>query len=136
MHWLGLIAHSRISPASPLASAIAAGSAIRNFITAAILLTVLAQGLFLFNFLWSLFRGEKVGDCNPWRATTLEWSVPSPPPADNFGANDPVVYRGAYEFSVPGLAEDFVAQHLAQTCHEQHERARHDLRAEIRNEPG
>jgi hypothetical protein len=24
-----------------------------------------------------------------------------------------VVYRGAYEFSVPGLAEDFVPQHVA-----------------------
>jgi hypothetical protein len=32
-----------------------AGSAIRNFITVAILLTVFAQGLFLINFLWSLF---------------------------------------------------------------------------------
>ena len=113
MHWLGLIAHSRISPGTPLASVVAAGSAIRNFITAAILLTVFAQGLFLFNFLWSLFRGEKVVDCNPWRATTLEWSVPSPPPADDFGASDPVVYRGAYEFSLPDVAEDFVPQHLA-----------------------
>ena len=113
MHWLGLIAHSRVSPVSALASLATAGSAIRNFITFAILLTVFAQGLFLVNFLWSLFRGEKVLACNPWRATTLEWSVSSPPPADDFGARDPVVYRGAYEFSLPGLAEDFVPQHIA-----------------------
>jgi cytochrome c oxidase subunit 1 len=112
MHWLGLIAHSRVSPASGLASA-AAGSAIREFITFAILLTVFAQGIFLCNFLWSLFRGEKVSERNPWRATTLEWSVASPPPADDFGASDPLVYRGAYEFSVPDVAEDFVPQHLA-----------------------
>jgi cytochrome c oxidase subunit 1 len=113
MHWLGLIAHSRVSPGSPLASVAAAGSAIRTFITAAILLTVFAQGLFLINFLWSLFRGEKAEECNPWRATTLEWSVPSPPPTDDFGPSDPVVYRGAYEFSLPDVAEDFVPQHLA-----------------------
>jgi cytochrome c oxidase subunit 1 len=113
MHWLGLIAHSRVSPGSPLASLAAAGSAIRTFITVAILVTVFAQGLFLVNFLWSLFRGEKAEECNPWRATTLEWSVPSPPPADDFGPNDPVVYRGAYEFSLPDVAEDFVPQHLA-----------------------
>src|SRR3989449_1502540 len=112
MHWLGLIAHSRVSSASALASVAAAGSSIRNFITVAILLTVFAQGLFLINFLWSVFRGEKVAECNPWRATTLEWSVTSPP-ADDFGATDPVVYRGAYEFSVPDVAEDFVPQHLA-----------------------
>ncbi len=113
MHWLGLIAHSRVSPSSAVASIAAAGSPIHTFITVAILLTVFAQGLFLINFLWSLFRGEKVVECNPWRATTLEWSVSSPPPADDFGASDPVVYRGAYEFSVPDAAEDFVPQHLA-----------------------
>ena len=113
MHWLGLIAHSRVSPGTPLASIAAAGSSIRTFITVAILVTVFAQGLFLINFLWSLFRGKKTEECNLWRATTLEWSVPSPPPADDFGPSDPVVYRGAYEFSVPDVAEDFVPQHLA-----------------------
>ncbi|PYU65819.1 MAG: cytochrome c oxidase subunit I, partial [Acidobacteria bacterium] len=51
-------------------------------------------------------------ECNPWRATPLEWSVPSPPPADGFGPSDPVVYRGAYEFSVPDVAEDFLPQRL------------------------
>jgi cytochrome c oxidase subunit I len=113
MHWLGLIAHSRVLPGSPLASVAGAGSSIRTFITVALLLTVSAQGLFLINFLWSLFGGEKAQECNPWRATTLEWSVPSPPPTDDFGLSDPVVYRGAYEFSVPDVAEDFVPQHLA-----------------------
>jgi len=112
MHWLGLIAHSRVFPGIEIAS-IAAGAAMRNFITIAILLTVSAQGLFLANFLLSLFRGEKVLEYNPWRATTLEWSVSSPPPVDDFGAIDPVVYRGAYEFSLPDVAEDFVPQHIA-----------------------
>jgi len=113
MHWLGLIAHSHVSPNGDLTSVAAPGSPIHTFITVAILLTVFAQGLFLINFLWSLFHGERVAECNPWRATTLEWSVSSPPPADDFGSNDPVVYRGAYEFSVPDAAEDFVPQHLA-----------------------
>ncbi len=113
MHWLGLIAHSRVSSGSRLAAAVAAGSSMRAFITAATLLTVFAQGVFLVNFLWSLFRGERSAECNPWRATTLEWSVPSPPPADDFGACEPQVYRGAYEFSMALGAEDFVPQHLA-----------------------
>ncbi len=113
MHWLGLIAHSRVSAGGDLTSIALPGSSIHTFITTAILLTVFAQGLFLINFLWSLFRGEKVMEWNPWRATTLEWSVSTPPPADDFGATAPVVYRGAYEFSVPDAAEDFVPQHLA-----------------------
>jgi cytochrome c oxidase subunit 1 len=113
MHWLGLIAHTNLYSGSRRAAIAAIVSPLHTFITVAILLTVFAQGLFLANFLLSLFRGEKVLECNPWRATTLEWSVSSPPPADDFGVTDPVVYRGAYEFSLPGVAEDFVPQHIA-----------------------
>jgi cytochrome c oxidase subunit 1 len=113
MHWLGLIAHTNLYSGSRRAAIAAIVSPLHTFITVAMLLTVFAQGLFLINFLWSLFRGERVLECNPWRATTLEWSVSSPPPADDFGATDPVVYRGAYEFSLPGVAEDFVPQHIA-----------------------
>jgi cytochrome c oxidase subunit 1 len=123
MHWLGLIAHSRVSSANALAFVGSAGTSIRNFITIAILVTVFAQGLFLINFLWSIFRDERVTECNPWHATTLEWSVSSPPPADDFGSIDPVVYRGAYEFSVPDMAEDFVPQHLAPACPRRREQA-------------
>jgi len=113
MHWLGLIAHTNLYSGSRRATIAAIVGPVRTFITVAILLTVFAQGLFLINFLWSLFRGERVLDRNPWRATTLEWSVPSPPPADDFGPTDPVVYRGAYEFGVPDVAEDFVPQYIA-----------------------
>ncbi len=34
-------------------------------------------------------------------------------PFDNFGAAEPVVYRGAYEYGFSESAEDFVPQHLA-----------------------
>ncbi len=63
---------------------------------------------FIFNFFWSMFKGEKVND-NPWEATTLEWSAPSPPGHGNF-ITEPVVYRGPYEYSVPGAKKDFVPQ--------------------------
>ncbi|HEX5032293.1 MAG TPA: cbb3-type cytochrome c oxidase subunit I [Candidatus Eisenbacteria bacterium] len=66
---------------------------------------------FIFNFFWSLRKGEKVGD-NPWQATTIEWSAPSPPPHGNFVAA-PQAYRGPYEYSVPGAGKDFVAQYEA-----------------------
>ena len=47
---------------------------------------------FIFNFFWSIRNGEKVGD-NPWEATTIEWTAPSPPPHGNFVAA-PQAYRG------------------------------------------
>jgi hypothetical protein len=39
--------------------------------------------LFVINVFSSLRRGAKAG-ANPWDAPTLEWSMPSPPPAYNF----------------------------------------------------
>ncbi|HKG13318.1 MAG TPA: cbb3-type cytochrome c oxidase subunit I, partial [Pyrinomonadaceae bacterium] len=80
-----------------------------HFVTWAAIITVAAQALFFFNFFWSLFKGEKASD-NPWDATTLEWVTATPPPHDNFGGKVPTVYRGAYEFGVPGAPEDFVLQ--------------------------
>jgi cytochrome c oxidase subunit 1 len=68
----------------------------------------LAQIPFIVNFFGSLFRGQKV-DHNPWRATTLEWQAPSPPPHGNF-TSPLVVYHGPYEYSVPGRKKDYVPQ--------------------------
>jgi len=82
------------------------------FMTYAAFITAAAQLVFLFNFFWSLKHGAKASD-NPWHATTLEWATATPPPHDNFGGNYPSVYRGPYEFSVPGAAEDYIPQNLA-----------------------
>src|SRR5438034_1333345 len=41
----------------------------------------LAQIPFIINFFWSIKHGKKVND-NPWEATTLEWTAPSPPPTE------------------------------------------------------
>ncbi len=79
------------------------------FITVAAFVTIAAQAVFFFNFFWSIWKGKKA-EGNVWEATSLEWTIPSPPPHDNFGAKEPVVYHGPYEFSVPGHAKDFVLQ--------------------------
>lgn len=68
-----------------------------------------AQFLFLFNFFWSLWRGEKA-ESNPWDAASLEWTAASPPPHGNWGAVQPTVYRWPYDYSVPGEAADFIPQ--------------------------
>src|SRR5882724_42483 len=67
-----------------------------------------SQLIFIFNFLWSL-RAGKVVDRNPWQSTTVEWQAPSPPPHGNFD-HAPVIYRGPYDYSVPGHSADFTPQ--------------------------
>ena len=69
----------------------------------------LAQIFFVINFFWSLFAGRRA-PANPWNATTLEWTAPSPPPHLNWGDRIPTVYHGPYEYSVPGVSEDFSPQ--------------------------
>src|SRR3984957_15464630 len=69
----------------------------------------LAQIPFIINVFWSIKHGEKIKNDNPWDATTLEWQTPTPPPHGNF-VHTPTVYRGPYEYSVPGHATDFTPQ--------------------------
>jgi cytochrome c oxidase subunit I len=68
-----------------------------------------AQILFVWNFIASLVNGKKA-DRNPWHSNTLEWAAPSPPPHGNWGATVPTVHRGPYEYSVPGMTEDYLPQ--------------------------
>ena len=56
----------------------------------------------------SATAGRSTSD-NPWDATTLEWQTPTPPPHGNF-AKPMEVFRGPYEYSVPGEARDFITQ--------------------------
>jgi cytochrome c oxidase subunit 1 len=70
------------------------------------------QLIFLFNLVWSYFKGKPSGG-NPWRATTLEWQTEHTPATHgNWGAKLPVVYRWAYDYSVPGAPEDFIPQNV------------------------
>jgi cytochrome c oxidase subunit 1 len=111
MHFLGLAGHPRRYADTTGVNYLAPLNEIHLFITIAALVTIAAQILFVINFFYSLKAGKKAGE-NPWNATTLEWAVASPPPFDNFGGQEPVVYRGAYEYGVPDAAEDYIPQHL------------------------
>ena len=82
---------------------------VHKFITVAALLTGAAQLIFLFNLIWSRFKGPLASD-NPWEGTSLEWSTTSPPPFDNFGGKHPVVYNGPNEYGVQNAATDYVMQ--------------------------
>ena len=66
---------------------------------------------FIFNFFWSIWKGQKVGD-NPGtrrrssgRRPRRRRTATSP--------SRPQAYRGPYEYSVPGAAKDFSPQYEA-----------------------
>ncbi len=79
-------------------------------ITITALIVGIFQIVFFYNLVWSYFKGKPSGS-NPWGATTLEWQTADiPPQHGNFGPELPVVYRWAYDYSVPGADQDFIPQ--------------------------
>jgi cytochrome c oxidase subunit 1 len=113
LHWLGLLTQSNMLPDAQRIALASVGSSFRTFVSVATICTVAAQLLFAFNFFSTLLRRRnKAEESNPWHATTLEWSVASPAPEENFADGLPKVYRGAYEFH-DGFANDFLPQHLS-----------------------
>jgi cytochrome c oxidase subunit 1 len=111
MHYLGLMGvPRRYHELGEVAFVPASAHTLNAFISVVALIVGFAQLVFLFNLIWSLRHGRSAGG-NPWRATTLEWQTPETPPAHgNWGKELPVVYRWAYDYSVPGAAEDFLPQ--------------------------
>jgi len=81
---------------------------LRVLATVSLCVMLAFQFVFFFNFIKSLRSGKKAGD-NPWKANTLEWTAPSPPPHGNF-AELPTVYRGPYEYGTPGRDKDYWPQ--------------------------
>jgi cytochrome c oxidase subunit 1 len=86
------------------------------FISTSAFLLMAAQLPFIVNFVHSIFKGRRVGS-NVWNATTLEWAATtSPPLAHGNFVVAPVVYRGPYEYSLPGYTDrDFLPQNEPDT---------------------
>ncbi len=82
---------------------------LRVFATYSLIVMLAFQLVFFFNFIKSLMSGKNAGK-NPWDANTLEWTTESPPPHGNWPGDLPTVYRGPYEYSVPGRESDFWPQ--------------------------
>ncbi|MFZ0495339.1 MAG: cbb3-type cytochrome c oxidase subunit I [Methylocella sp.] len=111
MHYLGFIGvPRRYYELGETAFVPPSAATLNVFITAAALIVGAAQMVFFFNLISSLYKGKLAGG-NPWKATTLEWQTPQTPPGHgNWGKELPVVYRWAYDYSVPGAGQDFLPQ--------------------------
>ncbi len=108
MHIIGVGGHPRRYYDSTLYSSWDHLQPLNVFMTVCALLLGLSQLVFFVNFIYSLFRGPVAGR-NPWHSNTLEWTTTSPAPHGNF-VETPIVRRGPYEYSVPGMEQDYLPQ--------------------------
>jgi cytochrome c oxidase subunit 1 len=115
MHLLGIAGHPRRYSDLTGVQYVAAMAPLQKFITVAAIVTIFGQIIFLVNVFWSMRRGP-AAVANPWECTTLEWTLPSPTPAEDFGEKQPQVNHGPYEYSVSnissvsGAEKDFTMQ--------------------------
>lgn len=93
-------------------------------ITVAAIIGGLAQLIFLYNFIYSIFWGPKAPQ-NPWRGTTLEWTAPVEHIHGNWPGEIPEVHRWPYDYSIEGEKEDFIPQNVPLREHELKEAAKH-----------
>jgi len=114
MHYLGFLGVPRRYYAMGTTDFIPeSAQALNASITVSAIIVGVIQLTFIANLIWSVFKGKKASS-NPWNATTLEWQTPQTPPIHgNWGDSLPVIYRWAYDYSVPNVKEDFIPQNLA-----------------------
>ena len=70
-----------------------------QIITVAAIVIFLLQLLFVINFFYSIYRGKKQTEMNPWGATTLEWTAPIKAGHGNWEGDLPTVHRWPYDLS-------------------------------------
>ena len=81
---------------------------LNKFISTVAIIVFAIQLLFIFNFFYSIWKGRKLTEQNPWGATTLEWTAPIHPGHGNWEGEIPEVHRWAYDYSKDG--RDFIPQ--------------------------
>jgi cytochrome c oxidase subunit 1 len=108
MHILGMAGHMRRIYDPTQYEWLKGYQPMNHFISLAAFALFASQFLFIGNFVWSLFKGKKA-EQNPWRDNGLEWTLPNPAPHGNW-EKLPTVYRGPYEYSMPGAPDDWFPQ--------------------------
>src|ERR1700761_2067553 len=81
---------------------------LNRFISTVAMIVFAVQLLFIFNFIYSIFKGRRVMSRNPYNATTLEWTAPIRPGHGNWPGEIPEVHRWPYDYAKDG--RDFIPQ--------------------------
>lgn len=109
MHFIGLTGVPRRYYSNEAFALFENLQSINILITVFAIIGALAQGLFLFNFFYSMYRGKKSIQ-NPWQSNTLEWDAPVEHLHGNWPGALPTVYRWPYDYSKPDKEVDFIPQ--------------------------
>ncbi|WP_426059141.1 cytochrome c oxidase subunit I [Hymenobacter sp. B1770] len=111
MHYIGIAGFPRRYYAWTAFDSFSQFADLNKFISTAAILVWVGQFVFLFNFIYSMYRGRRATQ-NPWRANTLEWTTPINPGHGNWPGEIPTVYRWPYDYSKPGAEDDFIPQNV------------------------
>jgi cytochrome c oxidase subunit I len=111
MHFMGMAGVPRRYAFFNLMPEFAIWQDVNEFITISAILASVAQVIFLYNFVRSIFWGKKA-EQNPWKSNTLEWTAPVEHIHGNWPGEIPTVYRWPYDYSRPGADEDYIPQNI------------------------
>jgi cytochrome c oxidase subunit 1 len=96
------------------------------FISVVAIIVFITQLMFVVNFFYSIFKGRKSNDPNPWKANTLEWTTPVNTGHGNWPGEIPEVHRWPYDYGKNGI--DFIPQHVPVTPEEEEETHPHETK--------
>jgi cytochrome c oxidase subunit I len=111
MHYIGIAGFPRRYYQWTKFEAFSTYGDVNMVISIAAIVTFAVQLVFIYNFIYSIFKGKKAS-LNPWKSNTLEWTTPLHPEHGNWPGEIPTVYRWPYDYSKPGASEDFIPQNV------------------------
>jgi len=107
-HYLGLAGVPRRYYRFDSFSSFSGWEGVNEFITISAIIVFFTQLLWVFNFFYSMWKGKKVTERNPWHSNSIEWTTPIIPPHGNWPGKLPQVERWPYDYGKDG--KDFITQ--------------------------
>jgi cytochrome c oxidase subunit 1 len=99
MHYLGMAGVPRRYYSFETFNAFSEFDDMNKFITIFAIIGFTMQLVFIVNFFYSIYKGRKQTELNPWGATTLEWTAPINAGHGNWDGAIPHVHRWPYDLS-------------------------------------
>jgi cytochrome c oxidase subunit 1 len=107
-HYLGMAGVPRRYYRFDSFSSFSGWEGVNEFITISAIIVFFTQLLWVFNFFYSMWKGKKVTERNPWHSNSIEWTTPIIPPHGNWPGKLPQVERWPYDYGKDG--KDFITQ--------------------------